>query len=460
MRDSAMTPMPLDEVNLTASGLFTDLYELTMMQVYFEQGMNEEAVFSLFVREVPKQRNFLLACGLETVLDYLERLYFTDADIAYLKSLERFSPAFLDWLREFRFTGEVHAVKEGTPVFANEPILEVVAPLPQAQLIETMVMNQIQLQTLLATKAQRMVAAADGRAVLDFGARRMHGVDAALKAARAFIIAGITGTSNVLAGRVYGVPVSGTMAHSYIQAHDDELEAFRDFMRVYPDTVLLVDTYDTLEGVQKVIELARELGDDFRVSGVRLDSGDLFELSCETRRMLDAAGLKRVKIIASGGLDEYGISELLRRGAPVDGFGVGTSMGVSDDLPVLDIAYKLCEYAGRGRVKLSSGKPVLPGRKQIFRRFDGDRAVGDVVAREQESHEGQALLEPVMRNGQRLESGRADVMTLREQARQAVAQLPAPVRGVDFADPPYPVRISDALHAHQQAVGERVKQQP
>jgi len=460
MRDSAMTSMPLDEVNLTASGLFTDLYELTMMQVYFEQGMNEEAVFSLFVREVPKQRNFLLACGLETVLDYLERLHFTDADIAYLKSLERFSPAFLDWLREFRFTGEVHAVKEGTPVFADEPILEVVAPLPQAQLIETMVMNQIQLQTLLATKAQRMVAAADGRAVLDFGARRMHGVDAALKAARAFTIAGVTGTSNVLAGRVYGVPVAGTMAHSYIQSHDNELEAFRDFMRVYPDTVLLVDTYDTLEGVQKVIELARELGDDFCISGVRLDSGDLFELSCETRRMLDAAGLKRVKIIASGGLDEYGISELLRRGAPVDGFGVGTSMGVSDDLPVLDIAYKLCEYAGTGRVKLSSGKPVLPGRKQIFRCFDGNRAVGDVVARAHESHEGRALLEPVMRDGRRLASGRADVMALRDDAQRAVSQLPASVRGIAPADPPYPISISDALTAHQQAVGDKVRHQP
>ena len=382
--------------------LFTDLYELTMLQAYFEEAMAAPAVFSLFVRRLPKQRNYLLAAGLDPLLGYLETLSFTDEDIRYLASLERFSTRFLERLRNLRFTGDVWAVPEGTPVFANEPILEIEAPLPEAQLVETLVMNQVHVHTLLASKAARVVAAADGRDVLDFGARRTHGLDAAMKAARAFHIAGVTATSNVLAGKRYGIPVAGTMAHSYIQAHGDEGEAFARFAALYPETVLLVDTYDTMAGVRKVVELARKLGDDFRIRAVRLDSGDLTALAKETRRVLDEAGLPQVRIIASGGLDEYRIAAMLEQGAPVDGFGVGSSMGVSDDAPVLDVAYKLCEYGGEGRVKLSVGKPVLPGRKQVYRQADGNGDARDVIARRDETLPGRPLLQQVMSGGRRL----------------------------------------------------------
>ena len=277
--------------------LFTDLYQLTMLQAYFEEGMTERAVFSLFVRRLPRNRNFLLACGLDTVLDYLESLRFTQQDLGYLDTLGMFSDRFLSWLADFRFTGDVHAVREGTPVFANEPILEVEAPLPEAQLIETYVINQVQLQTMLASKAHRVVTAARGRSVIDFGARRMHGTDAALNAARAFRIAGVNATSNVLAGKRFGIPVAGTLAHSYIQAHGDESAAFRAFAKLYPDTVLLIDTYDTLAGVEKVITLAKQLGEDFKVRAVRLDSGDLLDLSRRVRDLLDQAGLHSVQII-------------------------------------------------------------------------------------------------------------------------------------------------------------------
>lgn len=435
-------------------GLFTDLYELNMVQAYFEQDMRGEAVFSLFSRALPARRNFLVACGLDTLLDDLEAFRFEQDDIEYLASLDRFSPAFLDWLRDFRFTGTVYAVAEGTPVFADEPLLEVVAPLPEAQLIETLVMNQIQLQTVLASKAQRMAFAADGRRVLDFGARRMHGIDAALKAARAFHIAGIAATSNVLAGRVWGVPVAGTMAHSYIQAHEDEREALRAFAQTFPDTVVLVDTYDTLEGVRKVIDLVRS--GEARIGAVRLDSGDLLELSRASRRLLDAAGLQHVGIVASGGLDEERIAELVAAGAPIEGFGVGSSMGVSDDAPNLDIAYKLCEYDGRGRLKLSSGKPVLPGRKQVFRSLREGRAVGDVIARADESLDGEPLLRPVMRDGRRLHPP-AGLDALRALAHEAIAQLPDAVQALEAAEPGYPVSVSAALREHQQRVTERIR---
>lgn len=436
--------------------LFTDLYELTMLQVYFDQHMDEQAVFSLAVRRLPARRNYLLACGLDSVLTYLENLRFTAEDIAYLRSLERFTEPFLAWLRDFRFTGDVRAVPEGTPVFANEPLIEVIAPLPQAQVIETFVMNQVHLQTVLCSKAERIVTAADGRRVVDFGPRRAHGIDAAMKAARAYHIAGVAATSNVLAGKRYGVPLTGTMAHSYIQAHDDELQAFRDFAHSYPETVLLVDTYDTLAGVEKVISMAAEFGDDFRVKAVRLDSGDLLELSRQTRQLLDRAGLEHLQILVSGGLDEDRIAELVRQNAPIDGFGVGTDMGVSSDAPALDIAYKLCEYAGSGRMKLSSGKPVLPGRKQVFRVSEGDTDVGDVIAREEESQPGRPLLETVMQGGERL-AGAQSVDAVREYARAQMARLPEGVRGIDAADPPYPIEVSRALADHQRRVREAVQ---
>lgn len=432
--------------------LFTDLYELTMLQAYFDSGMTGEAVFSLFVRRLPPGRNYLLACGLSEVLSCLEHLRFTEDALAYLAALGQFSAAFLDWLADFRFTGAVHALPEGTAVFANEPILEVVAPIAEAQLVETLVMNQIHLQTLLASKAARVVAAAEGRRVVDFGARRMHGADAALKAARAFYIAGVDATSNVLAGRVYGVPVAGTMAHSFVQACPDELAAFRRFTRSYPHTVLLVDTYDTLRGIDHVIELARECGRDFQVTAVRLDSGDLIALAKAARARLDAAGLGHVGIFLSGGLDETEVARIIVAGTPVDGFGVGTAMGVSADAPSLDLAYKLAAYEGRGRVKLSAGKPVLPGRKQVFRIEEEGRAVRDVIARADEALSGRPLLVPVMREGRRLAEAEVTLADIRAHAAAERARLPETLRGLAPAAPPYPVTVSERLAADQREV--------
>lgn len=436
--------------------LFTDLYELTMLQAYFEEEMTQEAVFSLFVRRLPPQRNFLLACGLDTVLNYLENLSFSDDDLAYLASLGKFSKRFLHWLRDFRFTGDVYAVSEGTPIFTNEPLLEIVAPLPQAQLVETYVMNQIHLQTLLASKAQRVVTAAQGRLVVDFGARRMHGIDAALKGSRAFYIAGVKATSNMLAGKNFGIPVMGTMAHSYIQAHADEAAAFAAFTQLYPDTVLLVDTYDTLAAVRKVIALAKTLGEDFQVKAVRLDSGDLLTLARESRQLLDEAGLEQVSIFASGGLDEYTIAKLVSANAPINGFGVGTNMGVSNDVPALDIAYKLCEYAGQARLKLSPGKSILPGRKQIFRLTENNQAVKDIIARFDENLPGRPLLVPVMHRGKRLAAGRVELEAIREYAQQQIAPLPSHVRAISQASPPYPVQISSELSLLQKKIKEQV----
>ena len=436
--------------------LFVDLYELTMPQAYLEENMVEDAVFTLFVRRLPKGRNYLLACGLDTVLDYLESLRFSEEALTYLATLKTFSDRFLSWLSDYRFAGDVCALPEGTPLFANEPILEIVAPLPQAQLVETFVMNQIHLQTLLASKAQRVVAAAAGRPVVDFGARRMHGVDAALKGARAFFIGGVTATSNMLAGQRYDLPVAGTMAHSYIQAHDDEADALRAFTLSYPDATLLVDTYDTAAGVHKVIALARELGRDFRVAAVRLDSGDLSALSRQTRRSLDEAGLQRIGIFASGGLDEYTVAALVASGAPIDGFGVGTSMGVSDDAPTLDIAYKLCEYAGRGRLKLSESKPVLPGRKQVFRVAEGGQDVRDVIARSSEDLPGRPLLVKMMEGGKRLPSAGVELKAIREYAREQTSRLPAAVRELAEPEAPYRVDVSASLSDLQTKVAAQV----
>ena len=445
-----MSPRP-ETTNLA---LFTDLYELTMLQAFVAEGMEQEAVFSLFVRRLPERRNFLVACGLASVLEALESLRFEPEDIDYLRGLGQFDDDFLDWLAAFRFTGEVRAVAEGTPVFADEPILEVRAPLPQAQLVETLVMNQVHLQTVLATKARRVVHAAAGRPVVDFGPRRMHGIDAALKAARAFHIAGVAATSNVLAGKLYGVPVTGTMAHSYIQAHDDERTAFKRFAARYPGTILLIDTYDTIDAAETVINLVRQ--QDLDVRGVRLDSGDLGWLAEEVRARLNAAGLPRLEIFASGGLDEDAIAALVARGAPIDGFGVGTSMGVSRDAPDLDIAYKLAEYAGRGRLKLAAGKPILPGAKQVFRRFERGVAVEDVIARADEDLDGEPLLETVMRQGRRLDTA-PDLDAARAHCAAATAQLPAAVRALERAEPAYPVQLSEALARYRDEVTQGLK---
>jgi nicotinate phosphoribosyltransferase len=382
--------------------LFTDLYELTMMQAYLREGLTGTAVFSLFVRRLPPERNFLIACGLETVLDSLEALRFSEADIVCLATLGVFTPEFLASLRDFRFTGDVFALAEGTPVFGNEPLLEIAAPLPEAQLVETMVLNQIHLQTLLASKAVRVVLAAAGRLVIDFGSRRIHGTDAAIKAARAFHIAGVTATSNVAAGVGYGIPLAGTMAHSYVEAHQTEAGAYRAFQKIYPDAKLLIDTYDTVEAARVIADMAKSAPAEVTLSAVRLDSGDLAVFARAVRAVLDQAGLRHVRILASGGLDEYELARLVASGAPIDSFRVGTHMGVSADHPSLDMAYKLVEYEGHGCLKLSPGKATLPGRKQVYRYERQDACTADEICRSGESREAAPLLRQVMAKGKKL----------------------------------------------------------
>ena len=443
-----MTLPPADDPN---SALFTDLYELRMARSYFERGIEGEAVFDLFVRALPPQRNYLVAAGLDDVLRYLEAFAFSADALHQLAAMGEFPDAVLERFAALRFTGDVYAVPEGTPIFAGEPIIEVVAPLPEAQLVETYLINQIHFQTAIASKGTRVVDAADGRPIADFGARRAHGTDAALKAARALYIAGVDATSNVPASRTYGIPAAGTMAHSYVQAHDGELDAFRNFVRSYPQTTLLVDSYETAEGVRNVIRLAQELGDGFAVSAIRLDSGDLEAEAREARKLLDAAGLTAVQIIVSGGLDEHSVAALVAAGAPIDGFGVGTRMDVSADAPSLDAVYKLVEYDGDGRVKLSPGKATLPGRKQIFRSSEGGVITGDVLALHDEQLDGTPLLRPVMRAGRRLPDAAVSLVESRDYARRQRDALPPALRALAPVAA-FPVAISPALQAEQARV--------
>jgi nicotinate phosphoribosyltransferase len=439
-----------------SAALLVDLYELTMAQAYWREGMaDDEAVFSLYFRTLPPRRNYVVACGLADALRYLERLTFAP-HLEHLATLGLFADDFLAWLGGLSFAGDVWALPEGTPAFPEEPLVEVAGPLAVGQIAESFVMNQVGFQSTLASKAARVVTAAGGRTVVDFGMRRMHGTDAAIKAVRAFTVAGVAATSNVLAGRVHGVPVAGTMAHSYVQAHDDETAAFRAFARLYPETTLLVDTYDTLAGVEKVVELARELGEGFRVRAIRLDSGDLAVLARESREILARAGLERVEVFASGGLDEEKVAALVAAGAPIDGFGVGTQMGVSDDAPVLDMAYKLTELGGEGRLKTSPGKRILPGRKQVFRVEEGGEAVRDVLARADEEGPGRPLLGRVMAGGRVADPAAVDLAASRERARREIAVLPPRVRALAPADPPYPVEISERLAAEERRVRARV----
>lgn len=452
--------VPLWEQNPLASALFTDLYELTMAQAFDAERLDQLAVFELAYRTLPEQRNFLLAVGLDDVLTALERFAFSGEDLAYLASLGLFSGTFLDRLARTRFTGDVYAVPEGTVVFPNEPIVQIVAPLIEGQIIETLLLNQVHFQSIVATKAARIVAAAAGRTVVDFGSRRAHGGDAALKVARVSYLAGAAGTSLVLAGRVYGIPIFGTMAHSYIQAHANEAEAFFEFARLYPETTLLVDTYDTLAGVSHVIELSRRLGDQFRVRAIRLDSGDLGALACQARQMLDAAGLARVQIFASSELDEHQIASLVSGGAPIDGFGVGTRLAVADDAPHVDMAYKLVEYAGRGRTKMSSRKVLYPGRKQVFRQLHGERLAGDMLGRFDEKLPGEPLLVPVMRGGKRLEAGCVVLEQARKQARRELTvRLPESLRQLEPASEPYCVKISAALERDYAEIARTARRQ-
>jgi len=435
--------------------LFTDLYELTMLRAYHELGINQKAVFSLFARRLPAERNYLIAAGLEDFVQAVETLRFNETDLAYLRA-QGFPERILDRLKAFQFTGDIYAMPEGTPFFENEAVMEVVAPMAEAQLVETLAINQIGFPSLIASKAARIVTAAQGRRVVDFGGRRAHGIDAAVTGARAAYIGGADATANVYAGRRYGVPITGTMAHSFVQSFDDELAAFRAFARVYPSTVLLVDTYDPVSGVKKVVELARELGDSFKVRGVRIDSGDLVALSKAARQILDDAGLRNVQIVVSGGLDEFVILDLLAAGAPIDVFGVGTDLAVSADAPALDIVYKLTEFGGEGRVKLSVGKRSLPGRKQIFRAFENDIAVGDTIARAEESLPGTPLLRPVMLAGKRVASAEP-LAAMRERCRSELARMPEDIRRLGKSARSYAVTISPSLDALDRQVRENIQ---
>lgn len=451
------TPEKAPWVDDANAPLLTDLYELTMVQAYVARGMTRPATFDLFIRTMPERRNFLLAAGLEDCLRYLERMRFSDAHIEYLRSTEIFSDEMLAHLARFRFTGDVWAAPEGTPVFAGAPMLSVTAPLPEAQLAEAYLLNQMNFQTLIASKAARVVLAASGRGVVDFSLRRTHGADAGLKGARAMWIAGVDATSNVLAGDIYGLPISGTMAHSFIQAHEDEAAAFEDFAREFPETTLLVDTYDTIEGVRKVIRLAERMGDDFRVRAIRLDSGDLADLARRSRGMLDEAGLGDVKIVTSGGLDEDKIARLLADGAPIDAFGVGTRMGASTDAPDFDSAYKLAAYDGNPKMKLSTGKATLPGKKQVWRQGAGD-AMRDVIGLRDESLDGRPLLVQVMDGGKRTEAGREGLADARRRARREIDALPARLRSIEPASTPYVVEVSDALARLRDETAERMRE--
>ncbi|HZW52095.1 MAG TPA: nicotinate phosphoribosyltransferase, partial [Rudaea sp.] len=395
-----------------------DLYQLTMLQGYFERGMNGTAAFEFFARKLRPGRGFLLAAGLDQLLDFVEQARFVPQELDWLRGTGKFSHEFVDWLAAWHFEGDIDAMPEGTVCFPDEPLLRVTAPLPQAQLIETRLINLIHFQTLIASKAARSVLAAPGKLLVDFGLRRAHGAEAGLLAARAAYLAGYSGTATVLAGQRFGIPMFGTMAHSFVQAHDDEADAFRSFVHAQPDNVvLLIDTYDTEAAAHKVVALARELErEGIAIKGVRLDSGDLGYLAHQVRRILDDGGLQATTIFASGDLDEYRLRELLVRGAPIDGFGIGTKLDTSADAPFIDCAYKLEEYAGRPRRKRSIGKATWPGRKQVWRRYDeSGRMAGDVVSLEHDKQPGEPLLQPAMRGGRRL------AQPVLEQARHHAA---------------------------------------
>ncbi len=407
-------------------GLRTDLYELNMAASYLRRGMTADATFSLYVRNLPSRRGFLVAAGLEACLDLLEAFSFEGDELAYLGSIG-FDDRALEDFAALRFEGEVWAVPEGSIVYGDEPILEVTAPIAQAQLVETALLNQVTLHTTIASKAARYVLAAGGRDLVDFAFRRSHGGEAARAVARDSAIVGFSSTSNVEAARRYGLEVAGTMAHSFIEAFPSEEEAFRAFAEDHPErTTFLVDTYDTMQGVRTAIEVARSLGLTERL-GVRLDSGDLEELSHAARKLLDEAGLPSARIFASGGLDEHEVAALVLAEAPIDAFGIGTQLGVSADAPYVDSVYKLTEYDGRPVIKLSTAKVTAPGRKQVWRAPDGEH--GDVLGlRDEPGPDGwRPLLAPVMRGGQRV-AATPPVAELRARFEADLPRVPASSR--------------------------------
>ena len=442
----------------STSPLTTDLYELNMVQAYLDKGEDKEAVFEFFVRRLPPRRGFLLAAGLEDALDYLETLRFSAAEIDWLKSTGRFRDNLLDYLKNFRFTGDVHAIPEGSVCFPNEPLIRITAPLPQAQLVESRLINILHFQTLIASKAARMVLAAPGKILSDFGLRTAHGAEAGLYSARASYLAGFAGAANVLAGERYGVPIVGTMAHSFVQVHDDEMSAFENFARARPQgVILLIDTYDTEQGARKVVELAPRLAaDGIAIRGVRIDSGDLTAMARKVRGILDEGGLSEVIILVSGGINEDVLQTMMKEKAPIDGFGIGVNLAASVDVPALDCAYKLQEYAGKPKRKLSEGKATWPGRKQVWRAYDADgRMRGDILSLENDRQPGEALIVPVMRAGTRV----APVPTLaqiRERAAGDLKRLPGPLARLESGFE-YPVNVADALTALAKQIEAKTK---
>jgi len=450
--------MVADRVTGTPSrergALLTDLYQLTMLKGYWEYGMHETAVFEFFVRRLPPNRNFLLAAGLAHALDYLERLRFEPDELKWLGDQPGFPRAFVDWLADLRFTGDVDAMPEGTVFFSGEPLLRVTAPLPQAQLVETRLISLLNFSSLIASKAIRFKLAAPTARLVDFGLRRAHGPEAGLLAARATYIAGFDGTATALAGQRWGIPTFGTMAHSFIQAHDSEADAFIRFARAHPENaVLLIDTYDTGAGASKVVEIAPDLrAEGIEISGVRLDSGDLAAHAPRVRRILDEGGCHGVRIFVSSSLDERAVARLAR--APIDGFGVGSALTVSADAPTLDSVYKLQEYAGRPRRKRSEGKATWPGRKQVFRTSERGRLARDVLGLEDEALSGEAMLLPVARAGARLRPD-PSLEEIRDRVRTALETIPEELRGLESARTPFPVEPSPGVRELAREVDRR-----
>jgi len=434
----------VDEENMS---MFTDLYELTMCASYFDNKRFEPATFDLFIRRLPQNRSYFLFAGLEQVLLFLEKIRFTKDHTDFLKK-QGFKNDFLDYLRDFKFTGEVWSIPEGTIAFPNEPLIRVTAPIIEAQLIETFILNTVNLQTTIATKASRVVTAAKGKSVVEFGLRREHGTDAGMKVARSSYIAGCNGTSNVLAGVKYGIPIFGTMAHSFVMLFEREIDSFKAFVKTFPDKpTLLIDTFDDIKGAEKAAIIAKELEKKgFKLGGVRLDSGDLAELSKTVRKLLDKNGLKYVKIFASGDLDEYEVEKLLMKDAKIDAFGVGTKMGTSADRPYVDIIYKLSEKMNeKGEfspiMKLSKGKTTLPGRKQVFRFKDKNGLfVKDVIALEDEKINGEPLLVKVMEKG-KIVHDLPSLEEIRKRTLESLSKFPDKYKKLKDA-PRYPVELS------------------
>ena len=438
--------------------LLTDLYQLTMAQAYFQSQRLAPATFSLFIRSYPANRSYFVAAGLADVLEFLEQFRIDSADIDYLRSQRMFTDDFLDFLQGLKFTGEVWAIPEGRLFFKDEPVMEVTAPIVEAQIVETFIINQINFQSLIATKAARCVHAASGRTVVDFSLRRTHGIDAGMKVARASYLAGFAGTSNVRAGHVYGIPIVGTVAHSFVSSFEYEIDAFRAFVSSFPThSTLLIDTYDTVTGAHKAVRVGKEMAArGQRLQGVRIDSGDLASLAREVRKILDEAGLTDVKIIGSGGLDEYDLADFSDANIPYDSYGVGTKMGVSADAPWSDIAYKLVEYNDRSVVKLSPGKVSLPGKKQVFRISDVQGQLQkDIIALRNENVSGaEPLLKPVMTQG-KIAGSFLSLEESRTAFLSEFAKLPEPVKKIRNSAN-YLVERSSRLQAHCAAVEEQV----